>query len=717
MAFDPDAYLGTQKSEAGGFDPDAYLGGAPKRTGAGTEFEVPTRANIAESQRRAEEGERKRVQAIREQDRGPIPGARAITGERLGRLFGPSAEALAISKGAALGAPAGPLGMLAGGTATYATLEEAKRRAKGEPTSAAKVSQDIALGGLLDVAGRKVIGPALEAAGRLSSTGLGMLRNLPELSRVQASKVAKEAVGSNMAAARESLRKAFDQDITAAQALIRVDPTTGTSTPNMPVLQSLLRNAQQRDPDFFSNLLGRQEASRFERLTQIAQGRNQTAARNARAEMKKTINEKIWPKVAQEIEAANVAGKVGPRLEAEAARFGQAAADKVEDVRRFTAAGQRAGETQVFPVPGQPRAPQRYTYMGELAQRADDVANQAAEASLRFGDAARFAQAANQSLAAHGLKPLRPEPIIESLERTLADPRVAPGNRDLQVALRRIGQELKQWTDSNGVIDAWAIDTLRKNAVNGVVQRLYPAADKQTQKQVAAKIIEQVRPVLIDAIENAGGTGYRQYLQNYALASQQIAQTKLGADALKLYLSNPTEFVKLVRGNSPEMVEKIFGPGNYNLAQQMSRDLYSQLRGVAREVQRDAAAAAQATQGEAAFHELLKNHAVSLQLPNWLNPVITTTNRVLKFLNNKWGQDTMGVLTEASRSARSFDELLTYLPPSERSKVLQSLRDPSFFREMTLPAYAGASTEGLRTNQLGGVTDMSFPLSESLLAQ
>ncbi len=105
-----------------------------------------------------------------------------------------------------------------------------------------------------------------------------------------------------------------------------------------------------------------------------------------------------------------------------------AAADSVQDVRKFTEAARLATEAaqRVTPVPGMPRAPVRYTYAGELAQRAEKVAESAAEGSLLFGEAARFSRAAANSLAAHGLKPLESAPIVSSIQRMLQDPKTMP---------------------------------------------------------------------------------------------------------------------------------------------------------------------------------------------------------------------------------------------------------------------------------------------------
>jgi hypothetical protein len=71
-------------------------------------------------------------------------------------------------------------------------------------------------------------------------------------------------------------------------------------------------------------------------------------------------------------------------------------AKSVQDVRRFTAAGERARGAQVTPVPGQPRVSSQITYFDDLAQAADKVATKRREGQL-FWLRSRLAQAALNS--------------------------------------------------------------------------------------------------------------------------------------------------------------------------------------------------------------------------------------------------------------------------------------------------------------------------------
>jgi hypothetical protein len=697
MAFDPDKYLANESSAPKGFDPDAYLGKAA--AGPDRSFEVPTPENIKRSQ-----------DIAASQPRAP----EETTRQKIARYAGPSISALTTAGGTALGTPLGPPGMVGGAGLGYAIGEEITRRIRGDqPTAPSQTVRDIATGATFEAGGRVAM-PLIQRGTAAASRGIGKISDLFDMSRQRAGRIARQAVGpQKLQRARAALQAAAGDDVTAAQALARLSET-GEQL-NLPVAQALLRRAAERDPDFFTTLFSQQDMARLRTLEELAGGANQTAANEARKEMQKLLNERLIPTLKTEMEAANIAGRMVPRMEQQIADLEGAAAGKVEDVRRMTAAAERARATQEVLVPGFPRVSTQITYRGDLARAADQFAEDAAAGSLRLGEAARFNQAAMQSLEAHGLRPLRADSINRAIQTRLADPRLAPGNRDLQTALTRVGEDIAQWTNANGIIDAWALDTIRKNSINAYVNSL-PLNPKQA-RSLAADLTEQIKPVLIDAVERAGGTGYRQYLQDYARGMQLIGQSKLGAEAMKLYAENPTGFIKLVEGNDPKRIRQIFGPGSENIFKELSLNTQRRLGGIANELKREAAIDAQATAGEKALVDLMKDNLSLLRFPNFLNVYATGYNNAVAALEQKVGRRTLEILTEAAKSARSFDDLLGVLPAAERNVVLRALQDPTTF-QASQPVVGGLAAgvsqpareprpQTLNTQRMGGITNVT----------
>jgi hypothetical protein len=235
--------------------------------------------------------------------------------------------------------------------------------------------------------------------------------------------------------------------------------------------------------------------------------------------------------------------------------------------------------------------------------------------------------------------------------------------------------DLIKWTNAGGIIDAWAVDTIRKN-LNANARRI-AGADPTAQKELAAKVNQSVNPILVDAIEAAGGTGYRAYLEAYSQGLKAVGEKKLAAKALEMYQNDPKAFVKLVEGNSPKEVEKVFGSGSYDIAKEMSTKAVETLKGVAGEVKRDIRVGEQAAAGRDALRELLEANASKFRLPAFaFSRTATATNTALDVLEKKLGKKVMNTLTEASKSGKNMAQLIDTLPATERSAVLRALNNP-----------------------------------------
>ena len=619
------------------------------------------------------------------------------------QMLGPTVEAGGAVAGGLFGAPAGPPGVVAGSAAGYGLGAGLLRQADialgnipgMTPSEGLEAgTRDLLMGAIYEAGGR-VAAPYLDKMLQMGAQGVGKLYDalFDQIGAQKAAKILKETLkldDASLSAARTAARTA-STDVTAAQSIAGL---------NSPTTQALLAAAAERKPSFKLSTAEAQDAARINQLAQLAGAETQTGAKGAQQAAKKDLRNQLLPTLKQEMEAANVAGVLEPQLRAQAERMGAVAAQKADQVRRLSAVppGVIQREPVVGLVPpepmavpagtrllekgqqksielGRPVSTGRYTYEGELAKRADDVATKAAEGSLVFGEASRFATAAANSLEAHGLKPLKGDAIVSSIERTLADPKLAPGNRDLQRALGRVAADIRQWTNAGGVIDAWALDTIRKNSVNSVAKQLHPN-DAKAQKELAGKVLESVRPTIVKAVEDAGGTGYGAYLEAYSTGLKAVSEKKLSAKALDMYQNDPKGFVKLVEGNNPKEVEKTFGAGSYDIAKEMSDKAMATLKGVAGELKRDIRVATQASEGQEALRNLLKLELKTPRVPPVFNVGATVTNTMLDALEKKLGKDVMDRLTRASQSGQDLRRLLDTMPAVERNKVLRALNNP-----------------------------------------
>ena len=630
-----------------------------------------------------------------------IPAAREeTTYEKVRKYAAPIVEGAGAVLGGLAGTAAGPAGTVLGAGLGYGISKELVEAAdvylggKQRREGMAQVTEPVknVLEGATMETGGRVAAPIIGAAVKGGANVVGKVMDLPKQSVQKAARIARESVG-DMDVVVNALRTARP-GATPAQALAEAGI-------NEPVAQALLsRSALRKEgAKFFSDVTAAENADAINALSQIAGGTTQTGAKAGQAAAKKEVNALLEPIKDQILARANVGGTTGMALREQAAEQGAKAAAAVEDVRRFTAAGERA--PSVFEgisaqrYPGEPKAPLRYTYGGDLAKRADEVATQAAKGSLEFGESARFAQAAADQLEAAGLKPLETGPILQGLQRVASDPKLA-GSEALKY-LPRVADDIQKWT-KNGVIDANALDSIRKNSVNAVINDM-TNLDTKAKKALAAKVMTELKPLLIDAMEAAGGKGYRDYLTSYANEMQKIGQMKLGAKALDLFEKSPKRFVALVEGNSPKDVEKIFGPGSYDIVTEMSQDAMKKLQATGQIVKGRAAAAEQSEKGITAFQQVLEENTSKFRLPNFLSPKITATNTVLDVLEKKVGKETVRTLTEAAKTTKDFDALLNTLPAIERNKVLKVLNNPSEWKigkALNKPGVAAGVVNALR---------------------
>jgi len=415
-------------------------------------------------------------------------------------------------------------------------------------------------------------------------------------------------------------------------------------------------------------------------LSKLAGGGNAAETRAVLENAKKALNVTTTPQREAALSRANLGQDVA-EYEAKAGKLSEEAAAKVADVRRLINAGQLAEASARLDLikAGLPVGFTRHTYKGELAGMADRWASDAANASLDLGQGARFAQAAADSLRSFGIKPLKTDSLIASIQNITKNPKFA-GNRDLLTSVDTVADDIARWTDKNGVIDVNALEAIRKNSVNGVIQKLYPNADATAQKRLASDVLSSIRPLIDDAIEATGGTGWKKYLSNYREGMQKIAERELTGEALVLWKTNKDAFVRLVQNETPETVEKVLGIGRYDIAKELSEGALDVLRQQANKRMAQLSSQSQITEGKKALSNLIEQNTSVMRFPSLLNVFATAGNKVLSEYEKAIGVKTMKILTEAMKTPQGAANLLETLPQAEKNRVTELLLDPSLVR-------------------------------------
>ena len=621
------------------------------------------------------------------------------TGQDAIQFVRPSVETLGAVGGGVLGTPLGPAGAVGGSALGYGlakggldTLETMLGYRQGPSTAEEAVvggAKDVLMGGSMEAGGRAAVQALGSAAGKMMD-----LRRLPQQ---KAADIAKQALGRDLETVIGTLRNARPNASVA-------EITAGIENPTW---QALIQRSLERDPQFVRklNLLGERESRNA--LAQLAGGATAAETRATVESAKNALNAVTGPQRDAALNRANL-GKAVAEYEAQAGKLSAEAAAKVQEVRRLIDLGDHAAAAARLKViqaglPASSRlAPAKsqagfsdewaakFTYPGKLAQMSDEWASRAADASLDLGQGARFSQGAADAMRSVGIKPLEGAPLIRSLSAVGRNPEFA-GNDLISGALKNVADDIAKWTNGGGVIDAKALDAIRKNSVNAAIQQLRPGMDATAQRNLAAGVLSEIKPALIDAIESAGGTGYRQYLSEYTKGMQQISERKLVGEAARLWKTDKDAFVRLVQNESPEVVEKFLGKGNYNIATELADSALETLRAQAKQRITQLSVKEQAGEGQAALRELLRQNVSKLRLPSHLSAWVTNTNRSLQLLEDAIGKKTLDTLTQALKTPQGAEDLLSSLSGAERLRVSNLMQNP-MGRAVTQAAKVAPST-------------------------
>ena len=263
----------------------------------------------------------------------------------------------------------------------------------------------------------------------------------------------------------------------------------------------------------------------------------------------------------QALSAADVGRTQILPLERQAAGLRQGVASEVDRARRFLGLadeqGMVLGQMDDLGDVFDPTAINRQrALIGGLEQRGGE----AAARSLQMGAAARTAEEAAANLRAQGLQPLDVSNVVNKLRTEAAQAQYV--NPPRYKLLTEFANNLEARAQAfGGVIDATGLYELRKNMGNVVADILGPTEPNALRKYTA-QLIGETQPLIDDAIEAAGGKGWREYLNSFAQGMRQVERQAFERELSKL---PEPKFAEVMAGQKPEMVEKFFGPGRYDI--------------------------------------------------------------------------------------------------------------------------------------------------------
>jgi hypothetical protein len=537
-----------------------------------------------------------------------------------------------------------------------------------------------------------MIGAAVPLAGTVVNylaKGAGFLKDAftGQLAAVKAGRISREVAGDRIGAIRAALAAAPD-DLTAAQAAAGVQKNA---------FQALGAFAGKTDD--ISLKLKQQAADDIAVLQRMAEGGNETEARSAYEASIKRLNQLTQDMRNVELGAANQAAQTINQL---APQMQQRQTGMVNALRGGIPVGPPLpGQAVISPVTeaaqqaataakGKPGFLTAGTRSQEWQQTSDIFADIAKQRRAEAG----FLERQIGSLEDYGLRPLDAGGITAAIDAKLATPGLRASSNMTKV-LEAVKDDIANLTaKGGGVIDAHDLYTLRKEGINERIMQILGQTDPKISAKVTRSVLQEVRPLIDDAIEKAGGTGWRDYLKTYSQGMQAIDQKAMAAQAAKLFKDSPQEYVRLVRGDNTDAVEAIFGPGSYDIFKEMGSKMPT-LEKLAVGVERTKQMGEAATAGAEKFTSVVEDVGRSFpRLPSLLRRDVTIGNVTFDELEKRLNKKVAIKLQEGMLSGKTALEMLNTLPASERAGVLRLLTDPSRYgkagaaaaRAATMPA-------------------------------
>lgn len=419
-----------------------------------------------------------------------------------------------------------------------------------------------------DVGEGAAFGAGLPIVGSIVKRVAGFAGDITKLPRRKAAEIIRKSLEDNVDKAREVFSKLSPNDRRLAEQVLidaGIEPRT---------FFGIGKVAQEQiAPTPFAQTLEEQARVRGQRLAQAAGGSTATERRAGAELARQEVSAATGPARNAALTRANIAGEVVPAAEvlADAARRSadeMTASGLVPRMRGLEErAAEQAGVMADNPAyfPDMELIQKTRGIAGAAGQRADtSIAQQ-----IRLRDQARDMEDIVANLAAEGMEPLKVAPIVGQLRSMAA----APGTRADKLqrsTLTRLANELEGLADANGVIDARDLYQIRKTGINDIVDRLLGSRAQPSSgtKERTASLLTSIRPLIDDAIEGAGGQGWKDYLSRTRQGFEAVNRRELAAKGAQLADENAPEFIKLMEGQRPKIVEDIMGPGTrqYDIA-------------------------------------------------------------------------------------------------------------------------------------------------------
>ena len=462
---------------------------------------------------------------------------------------------------------------------------------------------------------------------------------------------------------------------TAAEAVADIPEATALAAYQQNLATAPARGISAR----FAGREAEQEAARLAALRTV--GGDEAALTAAQAQRTAVTA----PMREEALGQANIAGQLVPRLEDEIAS-------------KFVSKGkalQVAGQLDTQAAQQQQRAFD--TVLGNI-EGAVTAKNIAAQRQAE----ANFKKLQLDSIAQNGFYPLRTTPIIEKIDSVLTTPGIRASDL-AQQSLSSVREKLAGLSDARGVIDSRDLYTVRKELGNTI--KTLSRETGNFDDKLVSRLDTNLKSYIDNAIESAGGTDWKKYLQTYEQASKKINQMEIGQaleQKLQTSLGDKQRagvFATAVE-NAAQTIKKSTGQARFKkLEDVLEPKQIAIVNRVLADVQRKAKAEALATKSRVIGAE-------TAELPNLLNRAALLTNTVLKAVKKDATEDINKMAAEMMLDPRKLAAFIEGVPAKQSetivtafmSRLTDDMRE-AFRQAVTTQGLVRGGTEALTTQE------------------
>lgn len=192
---------------------------------------------------------------------------------------------------------------------------------------------------------------------------------------------------------------------------------------------------------------------------------------------------------------------------------------------------------------------------------------------------ARSAEEIAANLRAQGLEKLDISKVVSNL-RAEADKAQFVSPDRFKILSEFANNLERRAAKSGGVIDAQGLYLARRE-MGSFVSSVLGTSDPKALRQGTSQLVAAAQKPIDDAIEAAGGAGWKDYLNAFSKGMQKIERQTFQS---KLADLPPARFVKVMEGRDPDFVESIFGAGRGDIKAELQGPVLATTKKLGRDI-------------------------------------------------------------------------------------------------------------------------------------